>query len=172
MIGGWLRLSSRRRRLLAEATVELLVARVSLLPLPGLDWQRALGRRAELLPAPPVVGAPVNRDGPTADGPVDGVPVGAPAAGALGAYDVSRDIGWAVRAAAARVPWRSVCLPQAIAAQRMLRRRGIASRAVVGARRSTSRKPIDLHVWVLVDGTAIVGGRGHATFEPVVAYDV
>ena len=154
MTGRWTRLSARRRRLLVEATVELLVARIRLLPVPGLDWQRALGTRdlvgPDDVPRPPSGPAPV-RDGPD---------------------QLSRDIGWAVGAAAARVPWRSVCLPQAIAAQHMLRRRRIHARAVVGARRSESEKPIDLHVWVLAQGRVVVGGGGHTTFSPVVAYDV
>ena len=145
MIAVWAALSRQRRRLLVEAAAELLRARLQLLPLPGLDWQRALGARS------------VGTAAVVADRPPDG------SAG---------DVGWAVSVAARVVPWRSVCLPQAIAAQRMLRRRGIPGRAVVGARRSASEKPIDLHVWVLVDGRPIVGGSGHGSYEPVVAYDV
>jgi hypothetical protein len=38
----------------------------------------------------------------------------------------ARDIGWAVTRAAGHVPFGAVCLPQAIAAQRMLKRHGIA----------------------------------------------
>jgi len=154
LTGRWSRLSGRRRRLLVEATAELFAARLQLLPLPGLDWQKALGVRGEVAPADDPRPAPGSE----------------PVAGQLDA--LSRDIGWAVRAAAARVPWRSVCLPQAIAAQHMLRRRSISARAVVGARRSESEKPIDLHVWVVVRGRVVVGGGGHTTFAPVVAYDV
>jgi hypothetical protein len=154
MTGRWSRLPRPRRRLLVEATVELFVARLRLLPLPGSDWQKALGCRSELVPSDRPRAGP----GPDArTGQLD---------------DLSRDVGWAIRTAAARVPWRSVCLPQAIAAQRMLRRRSIGARAVVGARRSVSDKPIDLHVWVVVGGRVVVGGAGHATFAPVVAYDV
>jgi hypothetical protein len=137
-----------------EATAELLAARVQLLPLPGLDWQRALGSRGEVRPGD------------------DRRPAPGPGAVPAQLDELSRDIGWAVRTAAARVPWRSVCLPQAIAAQHMLRRRRISGRAVVGARRSESEKPIDLHVWVVVGGRVLVGGGGHTTFAPVVAYDV
>lgn len=48
------------------------------------------------------------------------------------------EISWAVQAAARHVPLGFVCLPQAIAAQRMLRHRGIArytsaSRSVVNS---------------------------------------
>lgn len=143
------RLGRSQRRLLVEATAELLAARLQLLPLPGVDWQRALGDRGD--PAVPTATASV------APHPVDAE---------------ARAVGWAVGTAAARVPWRSVCLPQAIAAQHMLRRRGIPARAVVGARRSVESKPIDLHVWVVVGERVVVGGGGHATFAPVVAYDV
>jgi hypothetical protein len=152
--GRWGRLSAQRRRLLLEAIAELLVARVQLLRLPGLDWQRALGSRDGVAPGDDRRPAPDPRPVPAQ---LD---------------QLSRDIGWAIGTAAARVPWRSVCLPQAIAAQHMLRRRGISGRAVVGARRSESEKPIDLHVWVVVGGRVVVGGSGHTTFAPVVAYDV
>ena len=166
--GRWGRLSGRRRRLLVEATAELLVARLQLLPLPGLDWQRALGCRDEVEPGDDRRPVPV-------PGPVPG-PVSVPVSVSVsvpGPLDeLSRDIGWAIRTAAARVPWRSVFLPQAIAAQHMLRRRSISGRAVVGARRSQSDKPVDLHVWVVVGGQVVVGRGGHATFAPVVAYDV
>ena len=154
MTGRWGRLSAQRRRLLVEATAELLAASVQLLPLPGLDWQRALGSRGDVAPGDD------HRQAPVPDPPPEQLD------------QLSRDIGWAVRTAAARVPWRSVCLPQAIAAQHMLRRRSIHARAVVGARRSASEKPIDLHVWVVVGGRVLVGGGGHTTFAPVVAYDV
>lgn len=155
MIGRWSRLPAPRRRLLVEATVELFVARLELLPVPGADWQKALGSRSELVPS----------DGPrTGPGPGPSPPTGQ-------VDDLAREVGWAVRTAAARVPWRSVCLPQAIAAQHMLRRRSIAARAVVGARRSEAEKPIDLHVWVVVGGRVVVGGAGHSTFSPVIAYD-
>ncbi|QJE73279.1 lasso peptide biosynthesis B2 protein [Aerophototrophica crusticola] len=41
-------------------------------------------------------------------------------------------IRWAVRAAARHVPWNAVCLPRAMAAKAMLRRRGIGSTLYLG----------------------------------------
>ena len=40
---------------------------------------------------------------------------------ATGQEEIARDIGWAVRTAAAHAPWTSSCLVQVLAAQRMLR---------------------------------------------------
>ena len=40
---------------------------------------------------------------------------------------IRREVSWAVAAAARRVPWRAKCLEQGLAAQAMLRLRGLAS---------------------------------------------
>src|SRR5690242_5483260 len=40
---------------------------------------------------------------------------------------IARGVGWAVTCAARYVPFNAVCLPQAMAAQTMLRRRGVTS---------------------------------------------
>ena len=86
--------------------------------------------------------------------------------------------------AAALVPFRAVCLPQAMAGQWMLRRRGVPSRLSLGARRqhedaesedSPQRpanplqpRPIadvgesgfatEYHAWLCVDGRCVLGG--------------
>src|SRR5258706_2976274 len=45
-------------------------------------------------------------------------------------------VRWAVEAAARRVPWRALCFEQGLAAQQMLRRRGVQSVLYYGAARS------------------------------------
>ncbi|MDO8875884.1 MAG: lasso peptide biosynthesis B2 protein, partial [Pseudolabrys sp.] len=47
--------------------------------------------------------------------------------------DQAAEVGWAVTRAARYVPFRAVCLPQAIAARIMLKRRGVASVLHFGA---------------------------------------
>jgi hypothetical protein len=69
---------------------------------------------------------------------------------------IARDIGWAVTRAARHVPFDAVCLPQAMAAHRMLARRGIVSVVHFGARRS-DEKPIDAHAWVDAAGVEVTG---------------
>lgn len=86
--------------------------------------------------------------------------------------------------AAAMVPFEAVCLPQAMAGQWMLRRRGVPSRLSLGARRraaaaggeppaqpsrrriarrsisddSRSGSGTDYHAWLCVDGRCVIGG--------------
>lgn len=69
---------------------------------------------------------------------------------------IAREIGWAVTRAARHVPFKAVCLPQAMAAHRMLARRGIDSAVHFGARRS-DEKPIDAHAWVDAAGVEVTG---------------
>jgi len=63
-------------------------------------------------------------------------------------------VSWAVAAAARHLPWRPVCLPQAVTAQWMLRRRGIPSTLYLGA---DPAREYDAHAWVRA-GTAVVTG--------------
>lgn len=59
----------------------------------------------------------------------------------------------------------AVCLPRALAAQAMLRRRGIASRLCLGVARAD--RSLSAHAWVEIGGKVIVGdvdpasGRGY-----------
>ena len=66
-------------------------------------------------------------------------------------------VKWAVTVCAYRLPWRSLCFPQGLAAQRMLRRRGIDSTFYYGAR--IAEEGMNAHVWVCDEGRPIVGGR-------------
>jgi hypothetical protein len=67
-----------------------------------------------------------------------------------------RWISWAVENLGAR-PWtRALCLPRALAAQAMLRRRGIAGRLCLGVRRAAGE--LDAHAWVEIGGNKVVGG--------------
>lgn len=70
----------------------------------------------------------------------------------------ARRVGRAVIRAAGLLPWHPTCLPQALAAQRMLRRRGIAHEGHLGV---TKAEPFEAHAWVTVRGTPVVGGPIH-----------
>lgn len=63
-----------------------------------------------------------------------------------------------VAAAAVRVagllPWRPVCLPQALAVGQMLRRRGIEAESHLGV---TGTDPFAAHAWVTVRGSVVIG---------------
>jgi hypothetical protein len=65
-------------------------------------------------------------------------------------------IAWAVETVGAK-PWmRALCLPRALAAQTMLRRRGIASRLCLGVARHGGA--MEAHAWVEIGSNKIVGG--------------
>lgn len=65
-------------------------------------------------------------------------------------------ISWAVEDLGAR-PWmNALCLPRALAAHAMLRRRGIASRLCLGVARD--RGALAAHAWVEIGNDKVVGG--------------
>jgi hypothetical protein len=76
-------------------------------------------------------------------------------------------VGRTVARVAGRLPGAPTCLPRALATQRMLRRRGIASRLHLGVTNSAEERA---HAWVTVDGQAVVGGAGVERFVPLAAF--
>ena len=69
---------------------------------------------------------------------------------------LAKDVGWAVTRAARHVPFKAVCLPQAMAAQFMLRRRGVPSVMHFGATKSVE-KPLNAHAWLDAGGIEVTG---------------
>jgi hypothetical protein len=79
----------------------------------------------------------------------------------------ARLIGRAITLVAHRLPWHPTCLRQALAAQRMLRRRGIGSELHLGV---TGASEAGAHAWVTVGGEPVVGGQGLERFVPLAAF--
>ena len=85
--------------------------------------------------------------------------------------DKVRRIRWAIMSTATRVPWRAMCFQQGLAAQLMLRRRGIPSVLYYGAAQDES-SGLRTHVWVRDGKVDVIGGEvAHhfailATFPP------
>lgn len=123
------------RALLAEAVAHLLAARVKIAALPFSRIARGLG---EFVP------------------PTDARIALGRAPAPAEQKRVAEQVSWAVTRAAAHAPFKAVCLPQAMAAHAMLRRRGIASAMHFGARRS-DEKPIDAHAWLDAAGVEVTG---------------
>jgi len=74
-------------------------------------------------------------------------------------------IGKAVRSAAANTPWESLCLAQALTAQRMLSKRGIAGVFHLGAMMgSTGEEKLKAHAWLQCDQQIITGEAGHEEY--------
>jgi hypothetical protein len=124
------------RALLAEAVAGLLAARVTIAALPFRKIAKRLGEFV-----------------PPSDARIAECRAPAPA----DRTRTAERVGWAVTRAARHVPFRAVCLPQAMAAHAMLRRRGIASAMHFGARSGSSEKPIDAHAWLDAAGVEVTG---------------
>ena len=77
-------------------------------------------------------------------------------------------IGWAVGSAARFVP-DATCLPQALAAEAMLRRRGHPADLRLGVTRGDDG--VQAHAWVESYGRIIVGDGDLDRFEPLEAWD-
>lgn len=77
--------------------------------------------------------------------------------------DVARAVGRAAR----HMPFRAVCLQQAIAAQHMLRWRGVETSVQFGARLEGGA--LDAHAWV-TDAGAIVIGRTPVPYGALAAF--
>jgi hypothetical protein len=69
---------------------------------------------------------------------------------------VEAGLGRAVASAAARVPWRSDCLLQAMAASAMLANRSISSHVCIGVRR-TPAGTMEAHAWLVANGGIVTG---------------
>jgi hypothetical protein len=77
-------------------------------------------------------------------------------------------VAWAVETIA-RKPWMHVAaLPRALAAQMMLRRRGIASRLCLGVARE--RGALAATAWIEVGRTRILAGGEAARFTPMARF--
>src|SRR5580704_7226975 len=125
----------RRRALLVEAVAYLLAARLALIFIPFPRLARHLG---------------------TFVPPTDPRAAQAAAQTAPEQTRLAEDIGWAVTRAARYVPFKAVCLPQAMAARVMLRRRGVPSVMHFGATKGAD-KPLDAHAWLDAAGVEVTG---------------
>lgn len=67
-------------------------------------------------------------------------------------------IGFAVRAAANNVPWRSDCFPQAIAAHKLLKSSGYASTIHLGVEKPDDNALVG-HAWLTCGDTVVTGGE-------------
>ena len=116
---------------MAEAGLFLLIARILILILPMRYWRATLGHPENGMPRPATTGTR-----PTS-------------------------IATAIRRAAARFPFPLRCLPRAMAAQWMLRRRGEASILVFGIWAGEPAADFDpLHAWVETGGIILIGAEG------------
>ncbi|MBI2569602.1 MAG: lasso peptide biosynthesis B2 protein [Candidatus Schekmanbacteria bacterium] len=127
------------RLLLVEAATLLLLMKILLAVVPFRCLARRLGS-ASVSP---------HRTVPTAD------------------VATAQCVSVAVRRAVANLPFRLVCLPQAMAATFMLARRNVPSTLYLGVDKDPAGRLI-AHAWVVV-GEHVVTGAGKEEFTPITA---
>ena len=132
------RLSWRDRLLLLEATFWLAVAALVIAVLPF----HHLGRLAAF---------PLCRQAPPQQSRLTG-----------------QRVRWSVIACARLVPWRAMCFQQGLAAQLMLRRRGIPSVLYYGAALEDQR--LSAHVWVRDRDADVIGGEIASRYAVLTAF--
>jgi hypothetical protein len=125
----------RRRALVVEAVLWLWLSRLALLFIP---FPRLAGH----------LGAFVS--------PADACTLQARSKASPDHARLAEEIGWAVTRSARYVPFKAVCLPQAMAARVMLKRRGVASVLHFGAAKG-KEKPFDAHAWLDAAGVEVTG---------------
>lgn len=144
----FLALSPADRRLAAEAAVLLTAASLTLSLLPF----RLVARWLE---------KPAGQGRPDPD-PVLLRPAPEPA--------LVRPIGHAVVRAARHLPWRPLCLPQALATRAMLRRRGLPSTLYFGVALEGRERVMTAHAWVTVGETGVIGAPARDAFTVLARY--
>jgi hypothetical protein len=77
-------------------------------------------------------------------------------------------VSWSVETIGAARWMNALCLPRALAAHAMLRRRGVASRLCLGVAREAGA--LVAHAWVEAAGAKIVGGAAAGAFSPIAAF--
>ena len=146
-----------------EAALFLLLARLLVKYVPMRHWRRRLvTASAGGPPADPHAALPAG--GPEQPEPPGGSPPRA-------SRRLPRKAARVVRRVAHHVPFPAVCLPQAMALQWMLRRRGVESRLVLGARRRAHCPGLDFHAWLTVGGECVIGGGEIETYVTLPPFD-
>lgn len=79
------------------------------------------------------------------------------------------EVRWAVAAGARRAPWRQKCFEQGLAAQWLLRRRGIAAKLHYGVAKAADQG-LAAHVWLRAEGDDIVGCENSAAFTELARF--
>lgn len=133
----------RRTAWFGEAAICLALARLLIIFVPFRSWRKLIG---------------VNFDQTS---PMRGQLRATPAD-----IERARGIGRRVKNCAARLPFRAVCLPQAMAVRWMLALRGIQAQLFIGARRSRNDEAqFAFHAWLMLEGACVSGKEEREQFQ-------
>jgi hypothetical protein len=78
-------------------------------------------------------------------------------------------VAWAIRVVRRRTPWNSNCLAQALAGQKMLHRRGIASTLFLGVLKEGD-SGLAAHAWVCSSDVIVTGGNQLDRYAVIVSF--
>jgi hypothetical protein len=134
------RLSHGERMLLLEAVAELLRARCQLTYLPLRTLMPQLGR----------------------------IEWESPSEGDTTQSAQAREVGWAIQAVARRLPRLCTCLVNAMAARRMLVRRGLPATLYLGVRRAQGL--LTAHAWLRCGDMCVTGEADRPQFAPIASF--
>lgn len=130
------RIPPARKRLLREAFIALFIARLAMACLPFRRIAAWLGT-------------------PGAESPATATPE---------EIRTADEVGWAVGVMGRRVPWDGRCLAQALAATRMLRRRGLEGTVSFGACKGESAA-FAAHAWLRLGSSVVTGGADYQRYK-------
>jgi hypothetical protein len=80
-----------------------------------------------------------------------------------------RRVRWAIITTAGRVPWRALCFQRGLAAQFMLRRRGVPSVLYYGVAQDSATGLL-AHVWVRDGNIEVLGGEISSRFAVLTTF--
>ena len=151
-VGAFLRAPTRRKMLALEVVAELLRARAMTL-LPARIYTRDFGRMGAVSGAPKPEAAANGQD-----------------------IETATEIGGMVDRVAEVMPFRAVCLQQALASSRMLRRRGVPAIVYLGVNRDPAERTAPklgkaAHAWVEVGSKVICNDGNLADYAAVARFD-
>ncbi len=82
----------------------------------------------------------------------------------------ARQVGWAVVIASRNLPGEFACLPQALAAQIMLKRRGIPATLYLGAAFKPTKDALKAHAWTRAGNVIVTGAPQHLEYRVVASF--
>jgi hypothetical protein len=125
------RITPAELKLIPTALWQLLIARLKVSLLPSKTWMNSLNRQS----SQPSVNDHKNPD-----------------------HAFMLTLPKAINGLSRRTPWQSTCLVKALAANRILAKRGIKSHLHLGVKRSKTQG-IEAHAWLTVGSKVILGGE-------------
>lgn len=82
----------------------------------------------------------------------------------------AEEVRMSILMSSANVPWKSVCLDQALATMMMLKRRKISYSLHLGVKKTPENESIKAHAWVICNDVILVGGQRSKKYTVVASF--